>query len=228
MSVNVFSSILTDGTLTPAAYALLLAAALVSGMVISLTFSCRAAHSKGFNVMLALLPAVVATIVVMVSGSLGASVAVAGTFSLVRFRSAPGTALEIGALLTATAAGLACGMGWPLLAMLFTAALCLAALALIHTPFGEKKGEDLKKSLQITLPEDLEYAGVFDDIFTQYTTEARMIRVKTTNLGSLNRLSYDLVLRPDADVKAFIDALRCRNGNLEISLGARAEERDRL
>ena len=92
------------------------------------------------------------------------------------------------------------------------------------TSFGEKRGGDLRKTLQITVPEDLEYGGIFDDLFARYTTQARMTRVKTTNLGSLNRLTYDITLRRAGVEKELIDALRCRNGNLEISLAERAAE----
>ena len=217
----------SSATVTPAAYALVLGTALLLGLVIAWTFTLRTDHTKGFAVMLALLPAVAATIVLMVSGSLGASVAVAGTFSLVRFRSVPGTAREIGALLLAMTAGLACGMGWPSLAAAFTAAMCLFYLLLMRTPFGEPRGDGLKKILSITVPEDLEYADMFDDIFSEYASRWEMTQVKTAGLGSLNRLTYEVTLRKNGREKAFIDALRCRNGNLEISL-RRAVEEDRL
>ena len=228
MFEELFTSVSSTGKVSAGSYLLLLAAALLLGMAIAWTFTWKAPHSKGFAVMLALLPAVAATIVLMVSGSLGASVAVAGTFSLVRFRSAPGTAREIGALLLAMTAGLACGMGWPLLAALFTLTLCLAYLVLMRTPFAEPRQDLLKKTLNITVPEDLAYADLFDDVFREYTTEARMTQVKTTNLGSLNRLTYCVTLRTAGVEKAFIDALRCRNGNLEISLAERSGEEDRL
>ena len=228
MSGNIFSSVLSSGNVTPGTYALLLFTALAAGLVIAWTFTYRAEHSKSFTIMLSMLPGIACTIVLMVSGSLGASVAVAGTFSLVRFRSAPGTAQEIGALLMATAAGLACGMGWPVLAGAFTVALCLMYLVLMSTRFGDPRHPALEKTLQITVPEDLEYAGVFEDVFAQYTASARLTKVKTTNLGSLNRLTYEITLRDTENTKAFIDALRCRNGNLEISLGERTGEQDRL
>ena len=142
--------------------------------------------------------------------------------------SAPGTAREIGALLMAMTAGLACGMGWPLLAAAFTLVLCGAYLVLMRTPFGDVKENALQKMLQITVPEDLEYADVFTDVFERFTTECRMTRVKTTNLGSLNRLTYELTMRCPGEERRFIDELRCRNGNLEISLSAREAEEDRL
>ncbi len=175
-------------------------------------------YTKSFVKTLALIPAMVAVVIMMVSGSLGASVAVAGTFSLVRFRSAPGTAREIGWIFLAMAAGLACGMGYPAFAALFCFIMCLADIALTKLGYTNRKGMELKKTLMITIPEDLEYDTVFDDLMKKYTTEYEMTKVKTTNLGSLNRLTYNLTMREAKSEKAFIDELRTRNGNLEIAL----------
>ena len=224
MSDTVFSSVLTEGSLSAGTYVLLLAAALVLGAVIALVYTIRGDYTKSFVVTLALLPAMVTAVILMVSGSLGAGVAVAGTFSLVRFRSAPGSAREIGAVFLSMAAGLACGMGCPLAAAVLTLAVSAVYLGYMFSSFGEKRGGDLRKTLQITVPEDLEYGGIFDDLFSEYTTQARMTRVKTTNLGSLNRLTYEITLRRPGVEKAFLDALRCRNGNLEISLAERSAE----
>ena len=228
MNELILNTITDTGSVSAGDYALVLLTAIALGLVIAGTFTWKTAHTKGFAVMLALLPAIAATIVLMVSGSLGASVAVAGTFSLVRFRSAPGTAREIGALLMAMTAGLACGMGWPLLAAAFTLVLCAFYLLLMRTPFGDPKEDERHKTLHITVPEDLEYAGVFNDILEKYTAEHRMTQVKTTNLGSLNRLTYELTMRGIGQEQSFMDELRCRNGNLEISLSARQAEEDRL
>ena len=172
---------------------------------------------------LSLLPAVVSVVILMVSSSIGAGVAVAGTFSLVRFRSAPGTGKEIVSVFISMAIGLACGMGFPLLAALFTVILCAMYALFTRLIFPDAGDEEAEKTLQITIPEDLEYAGLFDDIFNRYTSGARLVRVKTTNLGSLNRLSYDLRMLKPGTEKAMIDELRCRNGNLEINLAARCE-----
>ena len=173
---------------------------------------------------LALLPGIVCVVILMVSGSIGAGVAVAGTFSLVRFRSAPGTAREILAVFLAMAAGLACGMGCVAVAAVFTVLVCLLYALLSRSHFGEEKNGDRHRTMHITVPESLEYAGAFDDIFDTYTESRRLVHVKTTSLGSLNRLTYDIMLRRAGEEKAFIDALRCRNGNLEISLMQRAAE----
>lgn len=218
----------TTGALSLPGFLICICSALALGLVLTLVYRSYARPTKSFAVTLATLPAIVSVIIMMVSGSLGAGVAVAGTFSLVRFRSAAGTAKEIGAIFTSMAIGLACGMGYPIFAALFTVILCAAYLIYAKIGFGEPKGEDLHKQLRITLPEDLEYAGMFDDLFEAYTTGARLTAVKTTNLGSLNRLTYDLTMKNPNEEKAFIDQLRCRNGNLEIALTAAALEASEL
>ncbi len=224
MSDMLLSSLLSDGSLSVGKLLLVLLSALALGVIVSLCYTCRTEYTKSFVVTLALLPPMVAVVILMVNGSLGAGVAVAGTFSLVRFRSAPGSAREIGAVFLSMAAGIACGMGYPGAAAIFTLIVCAAYLVLTVIGFGEKRGEDLHKTLTVTVPEDLEYGGIFNDLFERYTTRARLTRVKTTNLGSLNRLSYDVTLRKSGEEKEFIDAIRCRNGNLEISLASRAAE----
>ncbi|MBR6207935.1 MAG: DUF4956 domain-containing protein [Oscillospiraceae bacterium] len=224
MSDMLLSSLLSDGSLSVGKLLLVLLSALALGVIVSLCYTCRTEYTKSFVVTLALLPPMVAVVILMVNGSLGAGVAVAGTFSLVRFRSAPGSAREIGAVFLSMAAGIACGMGYPGAAAIFTLIVCAAYLVLTVIGFGEKRGEDLHKTLTVTVPEDLEYGGIFNDLFERYTTRARLTRVKTTNLGSLNRLSYDVTLRKSGEEKEFIDAIRCRNGNLEISLACRAAE----
>ncbi len=229
MLENLFSPVYNSGeTLTVSAFLIVLLAALLVGALHALLYGFNNRSSKSFAVTLATLPAIVSVVILMVSGSIGAGVAVAGTFSLVRFRSAPGSAKEIAAVFTSMALGLACGMGYPLLALLFLVILGLADTLYAHTAFGEPRGGSLCKNLQITVPESLEYNGVFDDIFETYTSSVRLVRVKTTNLGSLNRLSYELTLKKPGTEKAMIDELRCRNGNLEISLGERATESNEL
>ena len=213
-------------SVSPAAVVLMAAAALVSGVVYAWIMSFSIRSSKRFFLVVSLLPLVVASVICFVSGSIGAGVAVAGTFSLIRFRSAPGTGKEIVSVFISMAIGLACGMGFPLLAALFTVILCAMYALFTRLIFPDVGDEESEKTLQITIPEDLEYAGLFDDIFERYTSGARLVRVKTTNLGSLNRLSYELrMLRPDTE-KAMIDELRCRNGNLEINLAARCDGSD--
>jgi hypothetical protein len=199
-----------------------LGTALGLGAVIALTYTFRNLYTRSFVVTLATLPAVVCSVIMMVSGNLGAGVAVAGTFSLVRFRSTPGTAREIGAVFLTMAVGLACGMGYAGFAVLFAVIMCLVHLLYSVINFGGVRNEHLRKELRITIPEDLDYGDIFTDIFAQFTSQSRLTAIKTTNLGSLNKLTYDVTLKTPGTEKAFLDALRCRNGNLEISLSVRA------
>jgi len=215
-------------SLSVGSFLICIATALVLGLVLTLVYKTYARPTKSFAVTLATVPAIVSVIILMVSGSLGAGVAVAGTFSLVRFRSAAGTAKEIGAIFTAMAIGLACGMGYPLFAALFTVILCAVYLIYAKTRFGESKDGERRKTLRVTVPEDLEYNNMFDDLMEKYTTEWKLTRIKTTNLGSMNRLTYDVTLREAGTEKAFIDELRCRNGNLEIAMSESDAERSDL
>ena len=194
--------------------------ALVLGIGIALSYQYRTVCTRSFVMTLASLPAIVAVVIMMVGGNLGTGVAVAGTFSLVRFRSMPGTAKEICAVFLAMAVGLSCGMGYPLIGVILAVVMCLFNLALTVLNFGGRKNEALRKQLRITVPEDLDYSGVFSDIFAEYTSEAKMVSVKTTNLGSLNKLAYDITLKKEGTEKEMIDKLRCRNGNLEISISS--------
>ena len=224
---NIFDNIFaaeTAQTLELGSFLISIGAALVLGLISALFYTFRSTYSKGFVVTLATLPAVVAAIIMMVSGSLGASVAVAGTFSLVRFRSTPGTAKEIAAIFLAMASGLACGMGYPGFGALFTIIMCAVNIIYAVTGFGGKKQIELRKTLSVTVPEDLNYGEIFDDIMEKYTSEWKMTKVKTTNLGSLNRLTYDIVLKEARSEKAMIDEIRTRNGNLEVSMGIQSAD----
>lgn len=199
-------------------FLLCLGLSLVLGLVMALTYMYRTRYTKSFVVTLALLPAVVCIVIMLVNGNVGTGVAVAGAFSLVRFRSAPGTAREICTLFLAMGAGLITGMGYLGFAVLFTVIMCAAFLLYNRLDFGSGKRAASYKTLLITIPEDLDYSGVFDDIFEDYTTSCDLVHVKTTNMGSMFRLTYNVVLRDVAREKEMIDKLRCRNGNLEISV----------
>ena len=165
-----------------------IAVALGLGIVIAASYMFKTKTSRSFLATLTLLPALVSVVIMMVNGSIGAGVAVAGTFSLVRFRSAPG---------------------------IFTAIICVAMMLLKVTGFGDSKDE---KELHITIPEDLDYEGVFDEIFDKYTSERKLISVKTSDMGSLFRLKYTFRLKNGLSEKDFIDKLRVRNGNLPIAV----------
>ena len=225
MLETVFSSLYNSGaeSVTVSVFLLLSAAALALGLLYAFFYVRNNPSSKSFAVTLATLPVIVGTVILMVNGSIGAGVAVAGAFSLVRFRSAPGTGKEITAVFASMAIGLACGMGCLGLAALFCVIMCVTEFIYGKSRFGENRELELKKVLNVTLPESLEYAEMFDDIFEEYTTDSRMLRVKTSNLGSLNRISYEICLRRKGSEKHLIDAIRCRNGNLEVSLTAETD-----
>ncbi|MCR5004351.1 MAG: DUF4956 domain-containing protein [Clostridiales bacterium] len=222
-----FDSIISS-SLTPTIFAVCLISALLLGSIVALIYMFRSQYTRSFAQTLALLPAMVSVVIMMVSGNLGAGVAVAGTFSLVRFRSAPGTAREIGAIFLAMAIGLACGMGYIGFAVLFTLIICLVMIVYNAIGFGTRKEPVQERRLSILVPEDLEYNGMFDDLFDRFTSEAHLRQVKTTNLGSLNRLTYDITLQKPGTEKSFIDELRTRNGNLEISLSLRPQSDENL
>ena len=191
---------------------------LLIGLALALAYMYHSRCTQSFVVTLALLPAVVCVVILMVNGNIGAGVAVAGTFSLVRFRSAPGTAKEITMLFLAMGSGLLTGMGYLGYAVLFTLLMCGLCVLYNRLDFGCKKRASLYKTLHITIPEDLDYTGVFEDILKQYTTSCELAQVKTTNMGSMFRLTYHLTLKSQEVEKEMIDELRCRNGNLEITV----------
>lgn len=192
--------------------------ALVIGMILAGCYMWGTRYTKSFVATLAMLPAIVCVVIMMVNGNVGAGVAVAGAFSLVRFRSVPGSAKEIGAIFLAMGTGLVIGMGY--IGYAFLVALILGGMTLLynHLNFGAERSMTLYKTLHITIPEDLDYTGVFDKILKKYTKECELVQVKTTNMGSLFRLTYQLKLKKAGDEKKVIDELRCRNGNLEITV----------
>ncbi len=199
-------------------FLLCLGFSLVLGLAMVFAYMYRSRYTKSFVVTLALLPAVVCVVIMMVNGNVGAGVAVAGAFSLVRFRSVPGTAKEICTLFLAMGAGLIAGMGYLGFAAVFTLVMCLAFLLYNRLDLGISKNAAVYKVFTITIPEDLNYSHVFEDIFDAYAAEVTLVRVKTTNMGSMFRLTYNVTLKDPAQEKEMIDKLRCRNGNLEISV----------
>lgn len=205
-----------SGTVTVAEIALCTGASLVLGLVIACVYMRTNTQNKRFAATLALLPAMIQSVIMVVNGNLGAGVAVMGAFSLIRFRSAPGTAREIAAIFFATAVGLAAGMGYVLYAALFTLVISIAMLALHTLRFGERGAVPMR--LKVVIPEDVDYTSLFDDLFEQYTTTATLERVRTTNLGGLFELQYAVALKSPPQEKAFLDLLRQRNGNLSLTL----------
>lgn len=211
---SIFTSSTGSATLAQVLVSLLLA--LVLGFIISRVYMWKSNHSSTLATGITLLPVIVNAVIFLVNGNLGTGLAVMGAFTLVRFRSVAGSAKDITCIFFAMAVGLATGMGYALYAVLFTVIVGGAYFALSAVHYGEKTQ---LKGLRITIPEDLEYDGLFDDLFAQYTDKAELYHVKTTNLGSLFELQYRIIMKDDAQQKALIDGIRCRNGNLGVALG---------
>ena len=188
----------------------------ILGYFISIIYKYKNSYSKSFVITLALLPMIVQTVITLVNGNLGTGVAVMGAFSLIRFRSAPGGAKEITAIFMAMAVGLAVGTGYYLLAFVFV--LLIGTANIVYEKLDIGKSKENEKLLKITIPEDLDYETLFDDILNEYLNSWELIQVKTTDMGSLFKLSYQVCFNGNVSSKAFIDELRCRNGNLEIAL----------
>ena len=220
------NSIFHAGTFSIEAVLTAMAAALILGLVIAIIYKQSGIHIGSFAVVLAVLPLLVSAVILIVNGNLGTSVAVLGAFGLIRFRSAPGTAREIGFIFFAMAVGLASSMGFITLAVLITMTAGIFILILEKLQFGKPVSRE--RELRITIPEDLNYMGVFDDLFQTYTKFSHLERVKTTNMGTMYELSYRVELRNMAKEKEFIDELRCRNGNLSIIYGLVPREKNEL
>jgi len=199
---------------------------LILGVAIAKIYMCQGTYSKGFVVTLAILPAIVQLVIMLVNGNLGTGMAVMGAFSLIRFRSAAGTARDISHIFLAMALGLATGMGLITIAIIFLLIIGGTSLLLFKSDFGKFKNS--RRMLKIVIPDDLDYTTVFDDIFNEYTQNVNLNQVKTTNMGSLYELKYEIELIDDSNPKAFIDALRCRNGNLNIVCGRLLIEKEEL
>ncbi len=224
MAENLFRGLFdaeTAGVIPVADFMICVVSSLILGFMLSVMYMYRNTYSRSFIVTIATIPAIVCVVIMMVNGNVGAGVAVAGAFGLVRFRSAPGTAKEIGVLFMAMGAGIITGMGYIAYAFLFVVIMGAVDMFYARIDFGTRKSAVLARTLHVTIPEDLDYADVFDDLFEQYAGKCELLNVKTTNMGSLFKLTYHITFREAGREKAFIDELRCRNGNLEVSLSYR-------
>lgn len=190
---------------------------LILGGLLAWVHSIYNSSTKGFIITIALLPAIIQMVIMLVNGSIGTGVAVMGAFSLIRFRSIPGSAREISSIFMAMAIGLATGTGYLVVAVIFI--VIVGGANIIYNATGIWEPKFTEKELKVTIPESLDYTGVFDDLFAQYTKKHELIFVKTANMGSLYKLDYKITLKNPAEEKKFIDDLRCRNGNLEITCG---------
>lgn len=203
-----------------------MAASVILGAVIAGIYMFRSSYSKQFVITLALLPVIVQVALMMVGGNLGTGIAVAGTFSLVRFRSVPGSSKDICSVFLAMAVGLAASGGYVWAAVLLTAVVGALSVLYTVTSFGESKRAE--RELVVTIPENLDYTGIFDDLFAQYTEKNDLVCVKTSNMGSMYKLTYHIDLKNQEKEKELLDALRCRNGNLEIVCAKRSSIKTEL
>lgn len=218
---SLFQGIFNEGNATSVSVGQFLLCVIVSlalGLALAFVYRYNSAASGSFLATLTLLPTIVCVLIMMVNGNVGTGIAAASAFSLVRFRSAPGTAKEISAIFLAMGTGLIAGMGYLGYAILFVILLGAMMTALNQFIFHNQISSERDKLLTITIPEDLNYSSVFDDIFSQYTTAHEMVSVKTTNMGSMFKLQYHVTLIDPSAEKNFIDHIRCRNGNLEVSM----------
>ena len=212
--LELFDSILVGSDISVVTYLYCLLAAGLCGVVTALAASFRSHASKSFLSSLILLPMIVCTVNAMVNGNVGTGIAVMGAFSLIRFRSVPGKARDIVVIFLAMTAGLACAGGYVAIALLFTVLVCLGMIVVSIIPMGAERSMDL----HITIPESLRYVNEFDEVFVKYLKNHRLVQAKTTNMGSLYKLHYRVEMKDAKQGQEFIDELRCRNGNLEISL----------
>ena len=211
-----FNSLFSDGDISSLDIFWCIIAALISGIIFSFMCYFKSRSTKSFLIASSLLPAVVALVIILVNGNIGAGIAIAGAFSLVRFRSAPGTAKEICIIFISMAAGLAFGMGFIGYGAIFMALLGGVLMLLNWLNIWNRKVDIKEKRIKIVIPEELDYSNVFDDIFDKYLDKAEVVKVKTINMGSMFSVYYDVTFKDVRLEKQMIDEIRCRNGNLEV------------
>ena len=222
-----FASIYSS-SVTASEFFLMAAVAVLCGAVYAWIMARRVRSTKRFFVVVAMIPFLVGAVITFVNGNIGTGVAIGGAFSLIRFRSAPGSADEIAAILIAMGAGIAFGMGYLFYGVVILLGLALLYLLLASLNLFESRPMQTERLLKVTVPESLEYTDMFDDVFARYLKSAERLGVKTTGMGSMFRLSFLVRLKDAKEEKAFIDALRTRNGNLEISLLPYSEQQAQL
>lgn len=210
------TSIFSDGGAQITEVLICSVCSLILGIAIALTHKLTSKYSKNFLITTSVLPFLVQIVILMVNGNLGTSVAIVGAFGLIRFRSLPGTSKEILTVFFSMAIGLATGMGYIAFATMATIIGCIAIIVFNKAKIFDKNNQE--KVLTVSIPEDLDYTTVFDDIFEKYTKSVELDQVKSTNMGSMFDLKYTIVLNKETSEKEFIDELRTRNGNLKIIL----------
>ena len=220
---QIFDTVI-EGALTLEDYLICTAVAFVCGIIVTFAASYKSKLTKSFAMSLVMLAPIIETVILMVNGNIGTGIAVAGAFSLVRFRSVAGRAREITLIFLVMTAGLACAAGYVAIAILFSIILCVALIILARLPMRSER----ELELRITIPETLNFSEAFEDLFSQYTKRHELASVKTSNMGSLYKLLYKIELKDGGTSKEFIDQLRCRNGNLEITLANTSERNEEL
>lgn len=216
MLSHLFYDIFTDTAVDPTMMMLAIGVSLLLGLAVAKVYQFKTVYSKSFVMSLALLPTLIAIVIFLVNGSLGAGVAVMGAFSLIRFRSAPGGAKELVSIFLVMTIGIAIGMGYLVFATVFTLIMSLVMLLLEVVNFGQMKHS--MRQLTIVIPESLDYESIFDDIFNKAANHVELANVKTSDMGSLFKIKYIIQLNGRMTEKELIDALRTRNGNLEIAI----------
>lgn len=217
--MSIFDNIIeAAGSVGPQEFLLCIASALVSGLILSGLYMYRNRHSGSYAVTVVCLPAIVSAIIMAVSGNIGAGIAVAGAFSLVRFRSAPGSAKEIAVLFLAMASGLLCGMGYIAYALLFAVSVGLIFFTLTAIDFGGRKQKNEERIVKIVIPEDVDYGTEIEPVLDDYTLSHELVSVRSANMGSMYKLKYRVTMKDLAKQKELIDKVRVRNGNLEVAV----------
>ena len=215
-----FNSVI-NGNLTLMSSSICIICSIILGLIISLVYMKTSRSSKNYIITLAILPILVSTVMIMVNGNLGTGIAIAGAFSLVRFRSMPGNSKEIMSVFFAMTIGISIGAGYVFFATLITITVALMIILFYFINFGEDKNK--YKVLDIVVPETLDYDNIFDEVFNKYANKCELLRIKTTNLGSLYELRYNVTLKEGCKEKEFIDSIRVRNGNLKVSMHKQEE-----
>ena len=223
--MSLFSSIFTS-TFTLGQFLIAVLASMVLGFVVSIYYMFRNTYSKSFVPSLILIPAIECVVIIMINGNMGAGIAVAGSFALIRFRSARGSAKDLTAIFMAMTIGIICGTGYIGIAVLFTLIVCAVRMFLSFVKYGECDGQ--MRYLKITVPENLNYDEAFEEVLDNYCSSYEIEKVKTLSLGSLFRVDYSIVMKDTSKIKAMIDDLRIRNNNLEIVCGKEAVSKEEL
>ena len=223
--MSLFSSIFTS-TFTLGQFLIAVLASMVLGFVVSIYYMFRNTYSKSFVPSLMLIPAIECVVIIMINGNMGAGIAVAGSFALIRFRSARGSAKDLTAIFMAMAIGIICGTGYIGIAVLFTLIVCAVGMFLSFAKYGECDGK--MRYLKITVPENLNYDEAFEEVLDNYCSSYEIEKVKTLSLGSLFRVDYSIVMKDTSKIKAMVDDLRIRNNKLEIVCGKEAVSKEEL